>query len=122
MNIPVVYILISVLGGALGQVLLKHGMSLIGPLTITLVETAPMLWKMATNPFVFLGLAVYGASTFFWLTALSRVDLSYAYPFVSLSYGLMLFASWRLFDEPITPLRLIGTFVIIFGVLLVSRS
>jgi drug/metabolite transporter (DMT)-like permease len=68
------------------------------------------------------GLAIYLGGTVFWLTALSRVDLSYAYPFASLSYVVMLIASWALFKENITPLRLVGTLVACAGVFLISQS
>lgn len=122
MEIAVIYILISVLGGAIGQLLLKRGMNMMGPLTLSASDLLSVLLKMGTNPYVIIGLLVYVGSTIFWLTALSRVDLSYAYPFASLSYVVMLIASWRLFGENITPLRLAGTFVIAVGVFLVSRS
>jgi len=101
---------------------LKHGMNTRGPLTLSGSDIFTTLLKMVTNPFVIFGLTIYVASTVFWLTALSRVDLSYAYPFASLSYILMLVVSWRLFDENISLLRLLGTATIAFGVLLVSRS
>lgn len=122
MNIAVVYILISVLGGAIGQLLLKHGMMILGPLTLSIEDLGPILLVMATNLYVVGGLFVYGCSTIFWLVALSRVDLSYAYPFASLSYVIMLVVSWRLFDENISFLRLLGTAIITVGVLLISRS
>jgi drug/metabolite transporter (DMT)-like permease len=122
MKIAIVYILISVLGGAAGQVLLKKGMSGIGPLTLTLDHLTGILWIFATNPYIVVGLGIYGLSTVFWLTALSHVDLSYAYPFASLSYIVMLIASRGLFDENISPLRLLGTIVVGLGVLLISRS
>ncbi len=122
MNIAVIYILISVLGGAIGQVLLKRGMSSMGPLTLSAGKLPSILIGMATNPFVVIGLAVYLGSTIFWLTALSRVDLSYAYPFASLSYVAMLIASWQIFHEDITLLRLAGSGVILLGVILISRS
>lgn len=122
MNIALVYILISVLGGALGQILLKKGMSSMGPLTLSVDQTLSILWRMVTNPYVILGLGIYVMGTVFWLTALSRVDLSYAYPFASISYVIMLLASWQLFDEYISLLRLAGSVVIILGVILISRS
>lgn len=122
MNIAVIYILISVLGGALGQILLKKGMSSMGPLTLTTSQTISIVWKMATNPYVIFGLGIYVLGTVFWLSALSRVDLSYAYPFASLSYVIMLMASWWLFGENITLLRIIGSIIIIIGVILISRS
>ena len=122
MNIAVIYILISVLGGALGQILLKKGMSSMGPLTLSVDKAPSILLKMGTNPYVIVGLGIYVLGTVFWLAALSRVDLSYAYPFASLSYVIMLIASWLVFGETITPLRLIGSAVIIAGVILISRS
>lgn len=122
MTLAIVYILISVLSGATGQILLKKGMGSMGPLTLTIEQIGNILWRVGTNPYVVLGLAIYVGGTVFWLAALSRVDLSYAYPFASLSYIVMLTASWQLFDENITPLRLLGTVVVCLGVFLISRS
>jgi drug/metabolite transporter (DMT)-like permease len=122
MNIAIVYILISVLGGAIGQVLLKKGMSRMGPLTLQVNEVGNLIQKLATNPFVMIGLFIYGVSTVFWLAALSREDLSYVYPFASLSYIVMLVASWQIFNENITLLRLLGCMVVGVGVFLISRS
>ncbi len=122
MNIAIIYILISVMGGAVGQILLKKGMSNMGSITLSLDQLFNVLWRMATNPYVFIGLAIYVTGTVFWLAALSRVDLSFAYPFASLSYVIMLIASWLIFKENITLLRLVGTAMIGLGVLLISRS
>jgi multidrug transporter EmrE-like cation transporter len=114
--------MVSVLAGAIGQVLLKKGMGSMGPLTLSVNQLGNILWRMGTNPYVVAGLAIYLGGTVFWLTALSRVDLSYAYPFASLSYVVMLIASWALFKENITPLRLVGTLVACAGVFLISQS
>lgn len=122
MTLTIVYILISVMGGATGQVLLKKGMGSMGPLTLSPGQLWSMLWRIGTNPFVIVGLAIYVGSTVFWLVVLSRVDLSYAYPFASLSYVLMLIASWLLFNENITSLRVMGSAVVMLGVILISRS
>ena len=121
-NLAIVYILVSVILGAVGQVLLKKGMGSMGPVTLVLNQLPATLWRMGTNPYVIIGLLTYVTGTVFWLAALSRVDLSYAYPFASLSYVVMLLASWFLFHENITPLRLIGTLVVALGVILISRS
>jgi drug/metabolite transporter (DMT)-like permease len=122
MNLAIIYILISVLAGALGQILLKKGMGSMGPLTLSMDQVGGILWRIATNPYVVIGLLIYVCGTLFWLVALSRVDLSYAYPFASLSYVVMLAASWFLFHENITPMRLLGTVVVGLGVFLISRS
>ncbi len=122
MNIAVIYILISVIGGAVGQVLLKKGMGGMGPLTLSASQAPNLLWRMATNPYVVTGLGIYFLGTIFWLTALSRVNLSFAYPFTSLSYVLMLLASWLILHETITPMRVVGAAVIIAGLFLIARS
>ena len=124
MNLALVYILISVVIGVAGQLLLKKGMNNMGELSLSLPwrELLDVLWRIGTNPYVFFGLAVYLLSTVFWLIALSHVDLSYAYPFASLSYGFTIFGSWWLLGESITPLRLIGTLIICGGVVVISRG
>jgi drug/metabolite transporter (DMT)-like permease len=122
MSTAVIYILISVLGSAAGQLLLKKGMNDLGPITLNLIQLPSVLWRMATNPNIFIGLTIYLIGTVFWLAALSRVDLSYAYPFASISYVIMLVASWQMFGEKISLSRLLGTLVIGIGVLLIYRN
>jgi multidrug transporter EmrE-like cation transporter len=115
-------ILLSVLLGVAGQLLLKHGMTAMGQLDIGANGMLGALWRIGTSPYVVGGLLIYVSGTFFWLLALNRVDLSYAYPFASLSYVLIFFASWMMFHENISPLRFAGMLVICLGVFLVARS
>ncbi len=122
MNTAVIYILISVAGSAAGQLLLKKGMNSMGPITLSFNQFPSLVWQMVTNLDVFIGLVIYLLGTVFWLAALSRVDLSFAYPFASLNYIVILAASWIMFDEKITLSRLAGTIVIGIGVLLISRN
>jgi drug/metabolite transporter (DMT)-like permease len=122
MNSTLLYILTAVVSGAAGQLLLKSGMARLGPVSLGLNTLGPVLLRIATNPFVVGGLAIYGLSTVFWLAALSRAQLSYAYPFVSLNYLIILLVSWRLFDEHLSPARLVGTFIVALGVLIIAKS
>lgn len=124
MNMAVVYILISIVIGVVGQLLLKKGMNTMGGLSLSLPinELVGVLWRIGTNPYVFFGLAIYLISTVFWLVALSHLDLSYAYPFASLSYALMILGSWLMFGENITPFRIVGSLIICCGVIVVSRG
>lgn len=122
MNTAIVYILISVLAGGVGQVILKKGMGAMGPLTLSFGQLGSILWRMATNPYVVIGLGIYAMGTILWLTALSRIELSYAYPFASLGYVIMLIASWQLFHENISLMRLVGCGVVVLGVILISKT
>ncbi len=122
MNIAIVYILIAVVGSAAGQLLLKKGMSTMGPLTISLDQIFGILWRIGTNPYVVIGLTIYVCGTVFWLAALSRVDLSFAYPFASLSYIAMIIGGWLLFSEKVDLWRIGGSLIIMLGVILISQS
>jgi multidrug transporter EmrE-like cation transporter len=61
-------------------------------------------------------------SVVIWIMALSRLDVSLAYPMLSIGYVVNAVAAWQLFGEPLTFQRLIGIGTIIVGVLLVARS
>src|SRR5690606_5825655 len=90
MTMTLTCILLSTLLGVTGQILLKHGMTRMGEQSLAFGGLANIGLKIATSPWVILGLMVYVSGTFFWLIALSRVELSFAYPFASLSYVLIL--------------------------------
>jgi multidrug transporter EmrE-like cation transporter len=117
-------IFISVLIAILGQVCMKYGISRAG-LVARLGEISSVYAYFAsafTNPFVLAGFFLYGLSSLFWLIVLGRIDLSYAYPLVSMGYVFAVFFSWALFKEHVSALRLAGLVVICVGVTLLSRS
>jgi drug/metabolite transporter (DMT)-like permease len=74
------------------------------------------------NPLIVLALAVTVTGTFFWLIALSRVDLSFAYPFASLNYVAVVAGSWWLLGESLSGVRLLGVLAIGLGVCLIART
>jgi drug/metabolite transporter (DMT)-like permease len=115
-------ILLSTACGVIGQLLLKKAMNSIGVITPTAGGLPSIALRIATSPLVVIGLSCYVLGSFFWLIALSRTDLSFAYPFASLSYVLIFAGSWYFFGEHINSMRLSGLVVIILGVVLVSRG
>jgi drug/metabolite transporter (DMT)-like permease len=70
---------------------------------------------LASNPLLWLGLVVYGVSALLWLVALMRLDLSFAYPFIGLTYVIVLAGGAVFFNDHITPLRVLGIVLIIAG-------
>lgn len=108
-------ILISAAIGAVGQIALKYGaMQMVENPGITLLEK--IKW-----PIVF-GLFLYGISTIIWIMALKKVQLSYAYPMLSVGYIFVFLASYFFFNEPISWLRISGLVFIMVGISLVARS
>ena len=80
------------------------------------------LSKAFFSPFVLGGVAAYGLSSVFWLLLLSRVELSYAYPALSLGYVVITLISAFLLGEQVSALRWAAVLVICVGVVLLSRS
>lgn len=122
MMMTLILLIIPAFTGVAGQLLLKYGMSQMGALELSMAAVPSILWKMGTSAYVVGGLAVYVSGIFFWLLALNRVDLSYAYPFASLSYVLIFLSSWLMLKEEISVMRVMGMLVICLGVFLVAMT
>jgi multidrug transporter EmrE-like cation transporter len=115
-------IIIGVLLNASAQLLLKAGMSQIGHFDFNWANIIPIGLKVVVNPPVIAGLFAYVVSVVVWLLVLSRVQVSYAYPMLSIGYIVNAFAAYYLFGESVSIMRMTGIFVIISGVFLVSQS
>jgi len=116
-------IIISVSIAVVGQLVLKLGADGIGQVNLGNWESVRhFLLALVSSPQVLLGLALYGLSAVIWLVVLSRVDLSYAYPMIAISYVLMLILSKLLLKEDVSLTRWIGVAIICLGVLITSRS
>ena len=78
--------------------------------------------QIAAVPAFWLALFAYGLSVVVWLVGLSRVPVSQAYPILSLGYVLTALLAWPLLGEIVSGQRVLGIFVIIAGVWLITRS
>ena len=114
-------ILVSVFLGAIGQVLVKYGASGL-QLNFAGKYLIESIFSILKNIPVMCGIISYGVSFLLWIKVLSKVELSYAYPMVSMGYVLIMFFSYFIFKENITFMRLFGVVFIIIGVILVARS
>jgi multidrug transporter EmrE-like cation transporter len=119
---PVHLILISIGLAVIGQLFMKQGMKGFEMTGLTISTFIPIFIRMVLRPFVFFGFTLYLASSFFWLIAISKVPLNYAYPFLSINYVLILLLSWIIFKENVGLVQWLGVAVIMAGVYLISRS
>jgi multidrug transporter EmrE-like cation transporter len=115
-------ILSGVLLNALAQLSIKQGMRTIGPFSFDLNNLLRMATTIGFNPFILAGLVCYVVSVVLWILVLSRVEVSYAYPILSVGYILTAFAGWLLFNESMDLTRWVGIGVICFGVWLITRT
>lgn len=116
------YVSLSTLCSVFGQLTLKFAMQRIAADGGTATRERPLLLTMALSPWVIGGLFIYGCGVLFWLIALSRLEVSYVYPFASLSYVGIIIGSHLIFNEHILRTRLVGIAIIIFGVIIVGLS
>ncbi len=115
-------ILLGVLLNAFAQVLLKRGMLGIGYFEIHFQNLFPVIKKVAANGYILSGLGSYVISVAIWLLVLARVEVSYAYPFLSVGYVVVTLMGYFLFQESLSWMRVVGISIITLGVILLSRS
>ncbi len=114
----VAILLFAVLLGAVGQILLKSGLSQLG----SHPKPGPIFASIFTNIRVFGGFFCYGVSSLFYLLALSRLDLSYAYPMIALGYVIVTYLSWQFLHEQVPAMRVLGLAIIILGVVVLALT
>lgn len=123
MDRSILLIVIAMLIGVIGQLCLKIGMNRVGNIEpLVLARVVEIGRAIFAEPLVWIGLACYGTSALFWLLVLSRFDLSYAYPMLASMYIILPLLSRIFLKESIPPLRWLGMFVVLVGVVLVSRG
>jgi len=116
------FIFTGVLLNACAQLLLKAGTNAVGAITIERATILTTAFRVLTQWPVIAGLTCYVISVGVWIVGLSRVDVSLAYPMLSLGYVVNALAAWWLFGEMIGPLRAAGIMLILAGVFLIARS
>ena len=121
--ISIAMLVVSVGFATAGQLTLKAAMESIGRIgTAQVNDAGQTLAKAVKEPLLWVGLALFGISALFWLVVLSRVDLSLAYPFVGISYVIVVALARFFFHEHVPGLRWIGVTIIAIGIALIGIS
>jgi multidrug transporter EmrE-like cation transporter len=116
------FILTGVCLNALAQLLLKAGTNAVGVIHLTAENWFSTGVKLATQLPIIGGLTCYVVSVVVWIVALSRVDVTIAYPMISLGYIINALGAWYFLGEAVSAQRLLAIGVIIVGVVLLTRS
>lgn len=109
---------------ALAQVILKVGALKIPSEKFTGLngDTALAFLSVLFSKYIFTGILIYVFSAAMWIWVLTKVDISLAYPFISLSFIITLGFGVTLFQEPLTSMKLLGTAVIMLGCVIITKS
>ena len=119
---PLLIILVVVILMVSGQMFLKAGVKRLGMQNLNFASVARNFLVTIFKPFIFTGFVLFGFSFLLWLVVLSRFELSYAVPLLSMSYIAVLFLSSIFFKEKVSWLRWLGAIVICAGVWLITLS
>lgn len=117
-----IMILIGVLLNAIAQLLLKKGMILIGNIQIDLASIMAMIPKVCMNIYIWGGMLCYAVSVLVWLIVLSRVEVSYAYPFLSIGYIVTAIIGYFFLGEVMSVFKIAGIAVICLGIIIMYQS
>jgi len=117
-----ILIIITVILNAVSQLLIKSGMDKVGQAEFSTSKLVSLLAGAAVNPLVVLGLVTMTISMGTHLMSLSRFDVSFAFPFISLAYVIV--AGWGYFflGEDVSSTRVLGILVVILGTVIIARS
>ena len=118
----ILFILFTVLTNAAAQLLLKQGMISLGPISFSSDTLIQKIFQIVFNPWVFAGLFTFVISMASHLYVLSKVDLSFAYPFLSLAYVAVAIFAWLLFKEDLGAMKIAGIAFICVGTVLIAQS
>jgi len=121
--IELIVLFVAISMGAVGQILIKAGMNSVrersggdlGPF----LKAIP---RIITNLSVLGGLSIYVLSTVLWLWVLTKIPLSFAYPCISISYIIIIFAGKFVFKEKIDIWKVAAIVLILIGVTCLGLS
>jgi drug/metabolite transporter (DMT)-like permease len=116
-------IFINILIGSVGQLMFKSGMMQIGRIGVgEISRPLATLGAVFTNPYILLALPLYAVALILWLVVLSRLQLSFAYPFLSMAYVVNAVLAQAILGEHISVLRWVAIGLICSGVMVMTRT
>jgi len=116
------YVALTIAFTVYGQLALKWQMNLAGAAPELGADKFWFLARLLLNPWVLSAFASAFLASFSWMAAMTRLDLSHAYPFMSANFVIVLLLGAMMFDEPLTPLKLIGLGLIVAGIVVGSQG
>ena len=113
-------ILASVTLNAIAQLFVKKGMTIIGKIDLSISSIGALIPQLVVNGYIIGGMLSYVISIFVWFVVLSRVQVSYAYPFLSIGYIITAVAAYFFLGESLSIYKIAGIMIICAGIIVLS--
>jgi multidrug transporter EmrE-like cation transporter len=116
------YIFLTIFFTVYGQIVIKWQVKSAGELPLEISQKIQFILGLLVNPWIVSSLISAFIASLFWMAAMTKFPLSYAYPFMSIAFVLVMFMSAVLFKESITIPRAIGLSFIVIGIIIGSKG
>lgn len=117
-----IYIFATVIFTVYGQLIIKWRVSQFGLLPEDSLGKFKFVLNLLSDPAVVSGFIAAFLASIAWMVAMTKFDLSYAYPFMSLNFVIVLLISNQLFGEPFSTPKIIGVSLIVVGTIISARG
>ena len=104
------------------QLVLRWQAARLGRAPEAFLQKLVFVLPLFLNPWVISALVATFLAGMSWMLAMTRFQLSYAFPFASLSYVLIMFSAFALFGEPVTAPKIVGTLLVVAGLVVIARG
>lgn len=115
-----VYVAATIVLTVYGQLIVKWQVGEAGAFPATTADRIGFLMRLVLNPWVLSAFAAAFIAALSWMAAMTKLQLSHAYPFMALSFVAVLLFSGVFFDEPVTVAKLAGVALIVGGIVVGS--
>lgn len=105
-----------------GQLILKWRIRNFGPLPTDSVDKLKFLVSLLFDPAIFSGFVAAFIASLAWMAAMTKFELSHAYPFMSLNFIVVLLLSGWLLGEPLSLQKVLGVSLIVGGTVVASHG
>lgn len=116
------YIVSTIIFTVYSQLVMRWQVSQAGELPVDFMGKVGFVGQLFLNPWIFSSITATLLAGISWMLAMSRFEISYAYPWISLNFVLMLALGVLLFGETFSFLKMLGTLLIIAGIIVIARS
>ena len=115
-------VLTTILLTAYGQLVLKWQVLRAGSLPSQWSERVHFIWQLLLDPWVISAFAAAFLASLSWMLAMSRLQISRAYPFTALTFVIVVIGGGMLFSEQVSPLRLAGLALVVAGIVVGAQG
>ncbi len=116
------YIFLSIVFAVSSQLIIKWKMSAVIMPDTSILDKFTFAFTMLFNPYIMLSIIFTLLSGLSWMIAMTKFEISYAYPFTILGLIFVTIFSVLFFGESINLSKIVGIGLVVLGIFIISRS